>query len=93
MSMNDENIRRLLHYSTSERRQRAVERGEHSPERTGLRHFAILRRSGTATLDKLTDISLRRLGTRVLWIDDFAEIPNRLAYVYGEKPWPVDDGE
>jgi len=87
MSMTDENIRRLLHYSTSERRQRAIQRGESSPERLALRHFCILKKSGSTRIDELTDISLRRLGTRVLWINSFEEIPQRLAYVYGEAAW------
>jgi hypothetical protein len=59
MSMTDENIRRLLHYSTSEHRQRALERGVASPDRIALRHFAILKRSGSAKINELTDISLR----------------------------------
>ncbi len=87
MSMNDENIRRLLHYSTAERRQRAVDRGETALERKALRHFAILKRGPEAMLDNLTDISLRRLGTRVLWVKDFDEIPSRLAFVYSEPAW------
>jgi hypothetical protein len=87
MSMTDENIRRLLHYSTSERRERAKQTGKESTERLALRHFCILLKSGSATRDRLTDISLRRLGTRVLWITDFEEIPKWLAYVYGEAGW------
>jgi hypothetical protein len=86
MSMNDDNIRRLLHYSTAERRQRAKESGQDA-ERKGLRHFAILKRSKSSNLDELTDISLRRLGTRALWIEEFDEIPDRLAFVYSEKTW------
>jgi hypothetical protein len=87
MSMTDENIRRLLHYSTAERRQRALELGQAATERLALRHFCILKKSGSARRDELTDISLRRLGTRVLWISNFDEIPDRLAYVYGETAW------
>ncbi len=87
MSMNDENIRRLLHYSTAERRQFAAARGDTALERKALRHFAILKRGATRRLDDLTDISLRRLGTRVLWIQDFEEIPERLAFVYSEPAW------
>jgi hypothetical protein len=87
MSMTDENIRRLLHYSTSEHRQRAMERGQRLLDRIALRHFAILKRSGTKKIDELTDIALRRLGTRALWITGFEEIPARLAYVCGEEAW------
>ncbi|HYD84255.1 MAG TPA: SIR2 family protein, partial [Opitutus sp.] len=85
LSMNDENIRRLLHYSTSERR-RQVGDSASSP-RAALRHFAILRRTPSKEVDALIDISLRRLGTRVLWIANFAELPSRLAYVYGQAEW------
>jgi hypothetical protein len=87
MSMTDENIRRLLHYSTAERRDRAREMGKVSTDHLALRHFSILKKSGSAKRDELKDIALRRLGTRVLWINDFAEIPKRLAYVYGEAEW------
>ena len=37
--------------------------------------------------DELTDVALRRLGTRALWIDEFDEIPERLAFVYSETKW------
>lgn len=86
LSMNDENIRRLLHYSTAEFRQ-AGRGGGAVGERTGLRHFAVLKRSGSDMRDDLTDLSLRRLGTRVLWLEDHQELPERLAHVYGEQAW------
>ena len=83
LSMNDENVRRLLHYSTTERRQHA-----RTNTRTALRHFAILARSGSTRRDELTNLSLRRIGTRALWVDNHSEIPDRLGYVYGESLWP-----
>lgn len=85
LSMNDENIRRLLHYSTAERR-RQIGRKVSSP-RVALRHFAILRRTASRAVDELLDISLRRLGTRALWLDSFDELPDRLATVYGRDTW------
>lgn len=85
LSMNDENIRRLLHYSTAERRQHLGDPSANA--RAALRHFAVLRRTPSKEVDTLIDISLRRLGTRVLWISDFDELPARLAYVFGEKAW------
>ncbi len=85
LSMNDENIRRLLHYSTAERR-RQTGRDASSP-RVALRHFAILRRTASREVDELLDISLRRLGTRALWIDSFDEIPAHFAAVYGRDLW------
>jgi hypothetical protein len=79
MSMQDLNIRRLLHYSTAEHRE--VVRDQ--PTRKGLRHFAILKRPEDPEMERLTDISLRRIGTRGLWIDEFDEIPERLGRIYG----------
>jgi len=83
MSMRDQNIRRLLHYSVAERR--GITKTD--PRRTGLRHFALLRRSKSTKTDDLADLSLRLLGTRVLWIDSFKEIPQRLGEVYGKSAW------
>jgi hypothetical protein len=80
MSMQDLNIRRLLHYSTSELRGPVKDR----PTRTGLRHFAMLKRPDDPELERLTDTSLRRIGTRTLWIDEFEEIPAHLGVLYGD---------
>lgn len=79
MSMQDPNFRRLLHYSTIERRPGK----DRSNIRMGLRHFAILSRPKTRDLEELSDLSLRRIGVRALWIDGFDEIPDRLSAVYG----------
>ncbi len=90
MSMRDDNIRRLLHYSTSERRGAGARAKEvdGKPPCTALRHFAILKRHSSQR-DELIEISLRRLGTRVLWVRDYSsEIPERLAYIY-EKPGSI----
>lgn len=80
LSMNDENIRRLLHYSTTEHRAS----GGGDPLRHP-RHFAVLRRTTSPHRNDAIDLSLRRLGTRVLWIERFEELPERLAAVYGER--------
>lgn len=83
MSMTDDNIRRLLHYSTAERRGKTKE----TDVLRALRHFAILQRKDHGDVDKLIDLSLRRLGTRALWVDRYSEIPDRLSWIYGEKEW------
>lgn len=83
MSMQDLNIRRLLHYSTAEFRGSARPRST----RAALRHFALLQRPEDPEVQRLTDVSLRRIGTRALWMDDFEEIPERLGQLYGEG-WP-----
>lgn len=90
MSMRDDNVRRLLHYSTKERVQSGIDEGrtrEEAVERS-IRHFAVMRRSND-DVDKLTEGSLESLGARPLWIDDYAEIPHRLADLYraGEGSW------
>src|SRR5829696_6637493 len=74
MSMQDLNVRRLLHYSTAELRGH----GRTRPTRSGLRHFAMLKRPRDPELERLTEISLRRIGTRALWVEDFEEIPEHL---------------
>ena len=84
MSMEDQNIRRLLHYSVAERRALS----DSDPRRTGLRHFALLPRSASKVVDKQRDLALRLLGARALWFDDYSEIPERLAQLYGSSQWP-----
>lgn len=86
LSMDDENIRRLLHYSKMER-MRALEQrmgkpieAENDPSkrrryirklRTACaRHVAILARSGTRKVDRAMEATLRPLGVSVLWVDE-----------------------
>lgn len=112
LSMQDDNLRRLLYYSNAERMQalaeeaaggRASDRVPQQPaeaalatnandvddERTLARHFAILRREQTPGVDAARERTLDRLGVRVLWIDNYAEIPARLGQMYerGEGRW------
>jgi len=84
LSMQDENLRRLLHYSKKEREQALSEQGADKAaiEEKTLRHFAILRRSGQEQIDEFRKDSLLLLGTRVLWIDEFFEIPERMKDLY-----------
>jgi hypothetical protein len=67
MSMEDQNIRRLLHYSVSDRRGMSAS----DPRRTGLRHFALLPRSRSKHIDKRRDLALHLLGTRALWLEGY----------------------
>jgi SIR2-like domain len=83
MSMQDQNVRRLLHYSVAERRGAT----DADPRRTGLRHYALLPRSGSSRTDKHNDLALRLLGTRALWLESFDEIRSRLEQVYGQSAW------
>jgi hypothetical protein len=102
LSMRDDNIRRLLHYSRAERKlahaeeeralRRAGRRRGGPPEGTdpSRRHFALLQCSSSAAVDALTERSLADLGTAVVWVDDFKAIPARLGRVYAagrDGPW------
>lgn len=84
LSMRDDNIRRLLHYSTKERVQAYREEGKTASVATSraLRHFAILRRHESESLNLAVERSLAELGTRVLWIADYGEIPSHLGEMY-----------
>jgi hypothetical protein len=84
MSMKDDNIRRLLHYSKTEKEESYIREGKkkRKAEKESMRHFAMSQYSGSPEVDNLTEKSLRRLGTRVLWVKDFEEIPDRLADLY-----------
>jgi hypothetical protein len=85
LSMNDDNIRRLLHYSKAERERSFEREGVSQPkEREIIRHLAILPDWTAPEVNPLTEASLKRLGTRVLWVSksDFSEIPERLGGMY-----------
>ena len=84
LSMQDENIRRLLHFSKLERLRAFEAEGkkEKNVRDKLIRHFAILLRHARSRVDEAIEDSLDPLGTKVLWIDSFAEIPARLADMY-----------
>jgi hypothetical protein len=89
LSLQDDNIRRLLHYSNMERLRGFMKEGVISVSREKvIRHYAVLKRSGKVHVDKAIEDTLDPLGTRVLWIDDYAEIPMYFEGIYrsvGEK--------
>lgn len=82
LSMQDDNIRRLLHYSKKERDGSLRHVGADNGDASSLRHFALLKRTATARLDEAVEASLRSLGTLTVWVDDFGDIPDRLREVY-----------
>jgi hypothetical protein len=102
LSMQDENIRRMLHYSKLERLQAIskkmslsvenMKRGLISDEqkkeirRQAGRHFTILQRSKNRKVDVATEYTIGTLGVHVLWIDKFEEIPLRLKELYESDP-------
>jgi SIR2-like domain len=84
MSLMDENIRRLLHYSRKEIRESYEKEKESSEaaEQKSLRHYSIQKRRKSDTVNDMTEKSLRRLGVRSLWIEKFNQIPERLEGLY-----------
>ena len=87
LSMTDDNLRRLLHYSYSER-VRSYEDEQLSPEKArseSLRHFAILRHSSIAAVDHAIEQSLSELGVSVAWLSKFEELPDRLGQIYASS--------
>jgi hypothetical protein len=80
-SLKDDNMRRLLHYSTQERsRSYQAKRGS-VPEGKVRRHFAIMERP-RAGIEPAIDRSLGRLGVWPIWVSDVKHIPDRLGEIY-----------
>jgi hypothetical protein len=102
LSMQDENIRRMLHYSKLERLRALSNRMDIPMEcmRRGLiteeqkkeireqaaRHFAVLQRSEQAEVNAALEETLGALGVYVLWIKEFTDIPVRLKELYESDP-------
>ena len=84
LSMQDENLRRLLHYSRMERvralRAERVDRAEIGPRVR--RHVAVLRKFPDPALNDAYELTLAPLGVIVVWLDSFEEIPSYLERVY-----------
>jgi SIR2-like protein len=84
LSMQDENLRRILHLSRRERMQALQGEGLSIPKarERSTRHFAVLTRTEARRVDQAVETSLLRLGTRVLWLDGWEELPGRLRDLY-----------
>jgi hypothetical protein len=87
MSLQDDNVRRLLHYSFQERRQSHIKEGRDDADATAraTRHFALLPAPNAAVRPAL-ETSLLRLGVRPVWLTDYDEIPDRLGALYESTP-------
>ena len=82
LSLQDDNLRRLLHYSRQERVQSYVREGRESEATDkSLRHYAF-QQSMSPAINRAVEQSLNRLGVRVLWFSDFAEVPKYLEALY-----------
>jgi hypothetical protein len=87
LSMEDGNLRRLLHLSAKERLtgfEREGRRDARARAKTK-RHVAILRTPGSDEKKRAVRDSLALLGTRVLWVDDYKEIDTELGHVYDAR--------
>ena len=83
LSMVDDNLRRLLHYSRVERESAYRSEGRVSrAKKDAIRHFAVLLRK-VYELDQLIEGSLKNLGVTVLWVESYEEIPERFKKMYG----------
>jgi hypothetical protein len=86
LSMQDENLRRLLHYSKMERvRSYATEHPEETDDQLSARarrHVALLVRDEDKEVNRAREATLSPLGVRVLWLTGHEEIPSRLSGLY-----------
>lgn len=91
LSMRDDNIRRLLHYSREEKFKALQAEGERNSAKIAHKltpHFAVLKKKQQQAINKAIEQTLHALGVQTLWIDDFSEIPPRLGELYGiESVW------
>jgi len=90
LSMSDDNLRRLLHYSYRERVEAYMKEGlaRAASELRARRHFAIRKRPRDRKIAEMLMKSFSQLGVEVLWVDGFEEIPNKLRelYEYHNRP-------
>lgn len=86
MSLKDDNIRRLLHYSRKETIESYIKENRPAEaEDKALRHYAFQQHSKSQDVDRFVEASLLRLGVRTLWVDKFDEIPTKLQELYESK--------
>ncbi|MGY1701269.1 SIR2 family protein [Geodermatophilus sp. SYSU D00766] len=84
LSMQDENLRRLLHHSKHERVRalRAEGRPDDQIRDRVLRHVAFLPASSDQEVRRAQLSTLEPLGVRVVWLPSFGELPAHLQRVY-----------
>jgi hypothetical protein len=84
LSMQDDNLRRLLHYSVTERRRAYQDEGAsaRTAQENSIRHFAIQKRTGNAQIDDAIERSLHALGAFTLWIDEYHQLSGKLGTMY-----------
>jgi hypothetical protein len=92
LSMQDDNIRRLLHYSRKERVQAYEEEKKRTRDKIEskvLRHFVVLRKFESEAKKQLIERALYYLGTSIIWVDEYEDLPELLGDVYtsGGNDW------
>ena len=96
LSMQDENIRRLLHYSKLERMQALANKKGISVEQLGRRtalmdkeikrHFVILVRNRDPQVNRANEETLGALGVRILWLNSYSRISAVIRTLYTSIP-------
>ena len=96
LSMQDENIRRLLHYSKLERMQALANKKGISIEQLGKRkalmdkeikrHFVVLVRSKNPQVNAANEETLGALGVKVLWLSSYSRISGLMKSLYTSIP-------
>ena len=96
LSMQDENIRRLLHYSKLERMQALANKLGIPVEQLGKRkalmdkeikrHFVILMRNKNPQVNLANEETLGALGVKVLWLNSYAGISGLVKSLYTAIP-------
>jgi hypothetical protein len=96
LSMQDENIRRLLHYSKLERMQALANKLGISIEALGkrkalmekeiTRHFVVLQRNRDPQVNLANEETLGALGVKILWLNSYAGIRGLVKSLYTSVP-------
>jgi hypothetical protein len=91
LSMQDENLRRLLHYSKAERVRALQAEGvpDSQLRARALRHVALLTAKPDHEVMRAHELTLGALGVRVIWLRSFDDIPGHFAHIYsaGGAAW------
>ena len=96
LSMQDENIRRLLHYSKLERMQALANKNGITVEQLGKRkalmdkeirrHFVVLLQNRDPQVNKANEETLGALGVRVLWLRSYTGVRDLMNSLYTSVP-------
>jgi len=96
LSMQDENIRRLLHYSKLERMQALANKSgitmqllgkrKATMEKEIKRHFAVLLKNRDPQVNKANEETLGALGVRVLWLSSYTRVRDLMKSLYTSVP-------